>query len=263
MLASYFTTFSTCWTRWYHTKLNVNQWTTLRLSNSIPIDSVDLYPSRSIGLDALHRPSIREGPGRKRNPMGIHLTNRTAIMLVSRCWACRQLRHFDDTIDFFPFQRFSLMSRAKANTNQSYHRIRLRFRHIHMHQILCRQGEPGRFATHQRWTASDRTGRFSGACHGAHEGEQSCLMPYGKQSDVALSDTGSFNAYNGVSYLEEARGLSLGRAASSSLDLMMQRVDHLRTKKYQSTALDSNELHTCQTSFDQSILFPYNHRNLR
>lgn len=83
LLASLFTTFSTCWTPCHHTKLNVNQWTTLRLSNSIPIDSVDLYPSRSIGLDALRRPSIREGPGRKRGPMGVHLTNRTAIMLVS------------------------------------------------------------------------------------------------------------------------------------------------------------------------------------
>jgi len=95
------------------------------------------------------------------------------------------------------------------------------------------------------------------------EGEQSCLMPYEKQSDVALSHTGSFNAYIEVSYLEEARGLSLGRAASSPLDLMMPRVGHLRIKKHQSTASDSNKLHTCRSSFGQCILSSCNHRDMR
>lgn len=73
--------------------------------------------------------------------------------------------------------------------------------------------------------ASDGTGVLQAHVVGAHgQGEHLRLMPYGQHSDVALSDTGPPNACVEVSYLEEIRGPSLGRAKSSSLDLMMQRV---------------------------------------
>jgi len=90
------------------------------------------------------------------------------------------------------------------------------------------------------------------------------LMPYGKQSDVALSDTGFFNAYIEVSYLEEARRLSLGRTSSSSLDLMMHRVGHLRNKKYQFTPqiVISCILAQLRTANGPFFFFPRDQRRL-